>query len=120
MAHRQSHRPRGLYPRPLSDSDLPLGWWIGVQVGLREEAGGRAGVSQQGGEQMPGRPPARRPGQPGGQAAGSGGLASGLAWASGRWSARHLLAALLGDPGASARLLAEADLDPDPPPERYV
>ncbi len=51
-------------------------------------------------------------------AAGPGGLASGLAWASGRWSARHLLAALLGDPGASARLLAEADLDPDPPPER--
>ncbi len=51
-------------------------------------------------------------------AAGPVGLASGLAWASGRWSARHLLAALLGDPGASARLLAEADLDPDPPPER--
>ena len=51
-------------------------------------------------------------------AAGPGGLACGLAWASGRWPARHLLAALLRDPGASARLLAEADLDPDPPPER--
>jgi hypothetical protein len=51
-------------------------------------------------------------------AAGPAGLACGLAWASGRWSARHLLAALLGDPGASARLLAEADLDPDPPPEQ--
>jgi len=51
-------------------------------------------------------------------AAGPSGLASGLAWASGRWPARHLLAALLGDPGAPARLLAEADLDPDPPPER--
>ena len=49
-------------------------------------------------------------------AAGPGGLACGLAWASGMWSARHLLAALLGDPGASARLLAEADLDRDPPP----
>ena len=49
-------------------------------------------------------------------AAGPGGLACGLAWASGNWSARHLLAALLRDPGASARLLAEADLDPDPPP----
>ena len=51
-------------------------------------------------------------------AAAPGGLACGLAWATGRWSARHLLAALLGDPGAAARLLAEADLDPDPPPER--
>jgi hypothetical protein len=51
-------------------------------------------------------------------AAGPSGLACGLAWASGRWPARHLLAALLRDPGASARLLAEADLDPDPPPER--
>jgi hypothetical protein len=51
-------------------------------------------------------------------AAGPGGLASGLAWASGRWPARHLLAALLADPRASARLLADADLDPDPPPER--
>jgi hypothetical protein len=50
-------------------------------------------------------------------AAGPGGLACGLAWASGRWSARHLLAALLRDPGAAARLLAEADLDADPPPE---
>ena len=49
---------------------------------------------------------------------GPGGLACGLAWASGRWPARHLLAALLREPGASARLLAEADLDPDPPPGR--
>ena len=48
-------------------------------------------------------------------AAGPGGLACGLAWASGMWSARHLLAALLGDPGAAARLLAEADLDRDLP-----
>jgi hypothetical protein len=44
-------------------------------------------------------------------ASGPGGLACGLAWASGRWSARHLLADLLRDPGAAARLLAEADLD---------
>jgi hypothetical protein len=49
-------------------------------------------------------------------AAGPGGLACGLAWASGTWSARHLLAALLGDPGSADRLLAEADLDRDPPP----
>ncbi len=48
-------------------------------------------------------------------AAGIGGLACGLAWASGRWPARHLLAALLRDPAASTRLLAEADLDADPP-----
>jgi hypothetical protein len=46
------------------------------------------------------------------------GLACGLAWASGRWSARHLLAALLRDPGGAARLLAEADLDADLPLER--
>ena len=51
-------------------------------------------------------------------AAGPGGLACGLAWASGLWSARHLLAALLGDPGAAVRLLAEADLDRDPPPRQ--
>jgi hypothetical protein len=44
-------------------------------------------------------------------ASGPGGLVCGLAWASGRWSARHLLAGLLRDPGAAARLLAEADLD---------
>jgi hypothetical protein len=48
-------------------------------------------------------------------ASGASGLASGLAWASGRWPARSLLAALLRDPAASARLLAEADLDTDPP-----
>jgi hypothetical protein len=48
-------------------------------------------------------------------AAGIGGLACGLAWASGRWPARHLLAGLLGDPASGARLLAEADLDTDPP-----
>jgi hypothetical protein len=45
-------------------------------------------------------------------AASPGGLACGLAWASGNWPARHLLAALLDDPGAAARLLADADLDP--------
>jgi hypothetical protein len=49
-------------------------------------------------------------------AAGLGGLACGLAWAQGRWSARHLLADLLGEPSAAARLLAEADLDIDPLP----
>jgi hypothetical protein len=43
------------------------------------------------------------------------GLARGLAWAAGQWPARHLLAALLRDPGAAARLRAEADLDPAPP-----
>jgi hypothetical protein len=48
-------------------------------------------------------------------AAGPAGLACGLAWASGVWSARHLLAALLDDPGAAARLLAEAELDRDKP-----
>ncbi len=48
-------------------------------------------------------------------AAGIGGLACGLAWACGRWPARHLLAALLHDPAAADRLLAEADLDADPP-----
>jgi hypothetical protein len=46
-------------------------------------------------------------------AAGPDGLACGLAWACGRWPARQLLAALLRDPGAAARLLAEADLDAD-------
>jgi hypothetical protein len=46
-------------------------------------------------------------------AAGADGLAAGLAWASGDWAARHLLAALLRDPGAAPRLLAEADLDAD-------
>jgi hypothetical protein len=46
-------------------------------------------------------------------AAGPDGLASGLAWACGRWPARHLLAALLRDPAAAPRLLAEADLDSD-------
>ena len=45
-------------------------------------------------------------------AAGPDGLACGLAWAAGQWPARHLLAALLRDPGSAARLLAEADLDP--------
>jgi hypothetical protein len=51
-------------------------------------------------------------------AAGQDGLACGLAWAAGAWPARHLLAALLADPGTAARLLAEADLDLDPPPGR--
>ncbi|HEX3923392.1 MAG TPA: hypothetical protein VHY31_13980 [Streptosporangiaceae bacterium] len=45
-------------------------------------------------------------------ASGPDGLACGLAWASGRWPQRHLIAALLRDPEAAARLLAEADLDP--------
>jgi hypothetical protein len=48
-------------------------------------------------------------------AAGPDGLACGLAWAARRWPARHLLAALLRDPDAASRLLAEADLDPGPP-----
>jgi hypothetical protein len=48
-------------------------------------------------------------------AAGLTGLARGLAWAAGRWADRHLLAALLEDPGAAPRLLAEADLDTRPP-----
>ena len=47
-------------------------------------------------------------------AAGIGGLACGLAWASDRWPARHLLHALLRDPTAASRILAEADLDADP------
>ena len=47
---------------------------------------------------------------------GPGGLACGLAWAAGMWPARHLLVALLRDPGSADRLLAEADLDHDPPP----
>jgi hypothetical protein len=38
-------------------------------------------------------------------------LAGGLAWASGQWSARHLLTTLLSDPTESPRLQAEADLD---------
>jgi hypothetical protein len=46
-------------------------------------------------------------------AASPSGLACGLAWACGRWPARHLLAALLREPGEAARLLAEADLDPE-------
>jgi len=48
-------------------------------------------------------------------AAGIDGLACGLAWAAGQWPARHLLDALLREPAATARLLAEADLDADPP-----
>jgi hypothetical protein len=45
-------------------------------------------------------------------AAGTDGLARGLAWASGNWPARHLAAAILGDPASAARQLADADLDP--------
>ena len=48
-------------------------------------------------------------------AAGPDGLACGLAWAAGQWPARHLLAALLRDPAAAPRLLADADLDHGPP-----
>ena len=44
-------------------------------------------------------------------AAGPIGLAHGLAWAAGQWQDRHMLAALLTDPGETSRLLAEADLD---------
>ncbi len=39
------------------------------------------------------------------------GLAHGLAWATGRWAARHLLAALLLSPEETSRVRAEADLD---------
>jgi hypothetical protein len=39
-------------------------------------------------------------------------LARGLAWAAGQWPARHLIEALLTDPDSTARLLADADLDP--------
>jgi len=45
-------------------------------------------------------------------AAGPAGLACGLAWAASQWPLRHLIAALLADPGGTARLLADADLDP--------
>ena len=48
-------------------------------------------------------------------AAAADGLACGLAWASGQWPTRHLIAALLREPAAGARLLAEADLDSDYP-----
>jgi hypothetical protein len=48
-------------------------------------------------------------------AAGPDGLACGLAWACGWWPTRHLIAALLRDPAAGIRLLAEADLDADTP-----
>jgi hypothetical protein len=40
------------------------------------------------------------------------GLACGLAWAAGQWPLRHLVGALLSAGEATARLLAEADLDP--------
>jgi hypothetical protein len=46
-------------------------------------------------------------------AAGPTGLARALAWAAGQWPLRHLLAALLTAPDDAARLLADADLDPD-------
>jgi hypothetical protein len=39
------------------------------------------------------------------------GLACALAWSSGRWQARHLLAALLTAPDDTAHLLADADLE---------
>jgi hypothetical protein len=38
---------------PSFGAALSFGRWIAVQVGLREQAGGRAGVIKQGGEQMP-------------------------------------------------------------------
>ena len=40
------------------------------------------------------------------------GLACALAWQAGRWPLRQLLTALLASPDATARLLADADLDP--------
>jgi hypothetical protein len=46
-------------------------------------------------------------------AAGPAGLARGLAWAAGHWHARHLLTDLLAGPEDTARLLADADLDPE-------
>jgi hypothetical protein len=46
-------------------------------------------------------------------AANRAGLARGLAWATGQWRTRHLLTALLTDPEDTARLLADADLDPE-------
>lgn len=39
------------------------------------------------------------------------GLARALCWRAGQWSRRHVLADALREPGAAARLLAEADLD---------
>jgi hypothetical protein len=45
-------------------------------------------------------------------ASGPGGLGYALAWAAGQWPLRHLAAALLTDPDSTARLLADADLDP--------
>jgi hypothetical protein len=45
-------------------------------------------------------------------AAGPEGLACGLAWAAGQWPLRHLLTALLTETDATARLLADADVDP--------
>lgn len=42
------------------------------------------------------------------------GLARGLAWYAGRWESRHLLAALLDDPGSAPALLTEARLDVPP------
>jgi hypothetical protein len=39
-------------------------------------------------------------------------LGAALAWQAGQWPLRHLLTALLTAPDASARLLADADLDP--------
>ncbi|MFC7326465.1 sacsin N-terminal ATP-binding-like domain-containing protein [Marinactinospora rubrisoli] len=41
------------------------------------------------------------------------GLARALAWAAGRWSRRHVVAAVLRDPHAVATLLAETDLEPE-------
>jgi hypothetical protein len=40
-------------------------------------------------------------------------LAAALAWAAGQWPLRHLAAALLAAPEDAARLLADADLDPE-------
>jgi len=45
-------------------------------------------------------------------AASPAGLGCALAWQAGQWTRRHLLTALLTDPGSAGRVLADADLDP--------
>jgi hypothetical protein len=45
-------------------------------------------------------------------AASPAGLGCGLAWRAGQWGLRHLLGALLTDPGSAAAMMADADLDP--------
>src|SRR5690606_40937869 len=45
-------------------------------------------------------------------ASGTGGLARALAWVTGRWADRFVVEAVLRDPDALPRLLAETDLEP--------